>query len=71
MGTGRYNLLDIIAIQYLNVRHGLHLEQKLIAGAPGRIASTAFFRTQYGELDANMVQDTDKSNGHTFVAVVE
>src|ERR1700712_4591538 len=56
MRAAGYYPFNIVAVQHLNIHHGLHLEQKLVTCPLGRVADTAFLGTQNREADTHMLQ---------------
>src|SRR5690606_16123071 len=57
MWTGRNDLPDLICVEYLDVCHGLHLEQEFITRSFGGITGTGLFGTQYGVFHSHMLQN--------------
>src|SRR5262249_53053338 len=68
--AGRHDFLYAITIQHLNVVHGLHLEQELVAGPAGGVSRTRFFGTQHCEAYTHRVEYGGEGARHPFISVV-
>jgi hypothetical protein len=71
MGTAGYDFFYFIAIQHLNIGHGLHLEKKLIACTFCGVAGTAFFGAKYCEIHTDMLQDLTDITGDLLCAFIK
>src|SRR6185503_9691104 len=71
MGAAGHDLFDVVTIQHLYVHHSLHLEKKLIPRALGRVAGAAFFRSQNGILNPDMLQYFANVAGDLLRALVK
>src|SRR5436305_13995118 len=71
MRTAGYYFFYVIAVKYLNIGHGLHLEQKFVAGTLGRVAGAAFLGTQYSETDTYMMQYFTYITGYFLCPLVK
>nr|GFD53629.1 hypothetical protein [Tanacetum cinerariifolium] len=69
--AGRHDFLDAVAVHRGDVLHGLHLKQKLVAGALGGVTGAAFFEAQHRVVGAHVLQNAGKRARHALVAVVE
>jgi hypothetical protein len=57
MRADRENLLDVIILKCLDVLLGEHLEDILMADAPGGVAGAALLFAEHSEADAGVLQD--------------
>src|SRR5690554_5707632 len=71
MGAGSYYLFYAVAVQHFYVRHGLHLEQEFISCTFCRIAITAFFRSQNGEINLCFMEKLYKGLGNFLGSIVK
>src|SRR5205807_3468310 len=58
-------------VEGLDVLHGEHLEDVLVARAPGRVARAQLGRAEDGEVDAGPVHELGHGLGDLLVLVVE
>src|SRR5262245_41269311 len=70
MRAGSHDLLDAIAIHYLNVVHRLHLKKKLVARTSCRIAIAHLVCAESCKSYPCCIQDFGEGNGDTLVTVV-
>ncbi len=67
IGTG----FEAVAIERLDILLGHHLPEVFVTDTPCRVARTAFFRTQYSEVDFGGQQDFCYGCCHFLIAPVE
>src|SRR5690606_36924931 len=71
MRTGGYNFLYIIAIQHVNVGHGLHLDKKLLTSPSSRISSAGFFLSSHRIAHPYLLQNLHDSSGDFLVPLIK
>src|SRR5579871_1539848 len=69
--TSGNDFRNAVAIEHLNIVRRLHLEEKFIARATGRIAGARFFRAEYGKLGFSRSQDFSEGARYTLGAIVK
>ena len=67
----RDDLLHAHAVEHLDVGHGQHLEEVLVAGAAGRVAGAHLRRPEDGHVEAGPLQQLGHGLGDLLVLVVE
>ena len=67
----RDDLLHAHAVEHLDVRHGQHLEQVLVARPAGRVAGAHLRRSEHGDGDPGPAQQLGHRLGDPLVLVVE
>ncbi len=65
------DLLHAHAVEHLDVRHGQHLEEVLVARPAGRVAGAHLRRTEHGDGDPGPPQQLGHRLGDPLVLVVE
>ncbi len=71
VGAGGDNLLDLVAVEGLDVLLGQGLVEVLVANAPRRVAGAFFLFAEDGELDARRLQDAPEGLHRLAVALIE
>src|SRR5680860_1796193 len=71
MWAGGNYFSNPIPIKGFDIYHCLHLENIFIARSFCRIASTAFLRTQHGEIYIGLIEQAYKGLGNSLCPIVE
>jgi hypothetical protein len=71
VGALGHDLADAHAVERLDVLHGQHLEDVLVARAPGRIPGAVLGWAEDGEADVGPLHERGHGLGHLLVLVVE
>ena len=69
--TGGYYFGYLIVVEYLDVHHCLHLEEKFIACTFGRVAGATLFGAEYSKAHTCFLQEVGKGSDDAFSSVVK